>query len=117
MSLRCYSDDVDSDGYFPLGENEIRILHLSRQDNKQDDAGSGGKHIPFCLSLGRVSLAHDCLLSFTALSYAWGCEEATLLLKVSNMQLAVTKNLYTILETLSSHDAPQRLWIDAICIN
>ncbi|KAI0451421.1 heterokaryon incompatibility protein-domain-containing protein [Xylaria acuta] len=123
MSLRSCSNNIDSDGYCPLQDNEIRILHLTRQDDKKDNADNadnadnGGKHVPFCLSLERVSLACDRLPSFTALSYAWGCEEATVPLKVSNTQLAVTKNLYTILETLSSHDPPQRLWIDAICIN
>ncbi|KAJ2977734.1 hypothetical protein NUW58_g7719 [Xylaria curta] len=117
MSLHPYSDDVDSDGYRPLRENEIRILRLSRQDHEMDNAGSGENDVPFYLSLERVSLVNESLPSFTALSYAWGCEEATLLLEVSNMQLAVTKNLYTILETLSSRDPAQRLWVDAICIN
>ncbi len=117
MSLCSCIDDVDSDGYCVLQDNEIRILRLSRQDDKQDDARSRGKHTPFSLSLERVSLAYDSLPSFTALSYAWGCEEATVPLKVSNMQLAVTENLYTIIETLSCRDPPQRLWIDAICIN
>ncbi|KAI1757807.1 heterokaryon incompatibility protein-domain-containing protein [Xylaria castorea] len=117
MSLHSCINDVDSDGYCPLQDNEIRILRMSRQDDKKDNESSGGEHMPFCLSLERVSLAYDPLPSFTALSYAWGDEEATVPLKVSNMQLAVTKNLYTILETLISHDPPQRLWIDAICIN
>ncbi|KAI1742562.1 heterokaryon incompatibility protein-domain-containing protein [Xylaria scruposa] len=114
MSLRPYINDIDSDGYCPLQDNEIRILRMSRQD---DNAGSGGEHMPFCLSLERFSLAHKPLPSFTALSYAWGDEEATVPLKVSNMKFAVTKNLYIILETLISHEPPQRLWIDALCIN
>ncbi|KAI0866957.1 heterokaryon incompatibility protein-domain-containing protein [Xylaria cubensis] len=117
MSLSPCINDLDSDGYCPLQDNEIRILRVSRQDDKKDHVSRGGEHVPFCLSLERVSLVHDPLPSFTALSYAWGDEEATVPLKVSEMHLTVTRNLYTILETLISHDPPQHLWIDALCIN
>ncbi|GAP87180.1 putative heterokaryon incompatibility protein [Rosellinia necatrix] len=104
--------------YCPLQDNEIRVLHLSRQDEGDNlDPGGGKGHMPFRLSLERASLTDRPLPSYTALSYAWGCEEATVPLMVSNMQLCVTQNLYTILETLSSRDASQYLWVDAICIN
>ncbi|KAI1177727.1 HET-domain-containing protein [Nemania sp. FL0916] len=117
MSPCPYTDETGLDAYRPLQDYEIRILHLERRDGKKDHTHSGEEQTPFRLSLERVSLACESVPSFTALSYAWGNEKATLLVKVSDKQVAITRNLYTILETLSSSSPPQRLWIDAICIN
>ncbi|KAG8670443.1 hypothetical protein FPOAC1_009857 [Fusarium poae] len=54
---------------------------------------------------------------FVALSYVWGDLADTLPLRVGGQIIQATRNLHDILDSLQASNYPQKLWIDALCIN
>lgn len=95
--------------YQPLnGENPVRFVSL----------------LPSELDGGaiRCEIHHDDLSNhqpYHAVSYTWGPPEPTVLIQVNGKQLPVRENLFLFLRTMvvANSDSPQRLWIDALCID
>lgn len=86
-------------------KNEIRLLRLL--------PGAEG-------SMVKCELFHNSLddsRNYTALSYTWGIQEHTRLIKVDKYEFPVTDNLEYALQRLRSRDHTVILWVDAICIN
>ncbi|KAI1739997.1 heterokaryon incompatibility protein-domain-containing protein [Xylaria scruposa] len=94
--------------YSPLGSDCIRLLkpHQSR-----DEA-----HLSF--TMHHVSRSE--VGCFTALTYAWGNEEATETISLNNLSFCITPHLRAFLGALSRAVPGRqwdRIWVDAICID
>jgi hypothetical protein len=109
--------------YKPLTGCEARLLRL-KQTTPYEKRVVGDFMI--------VPLDLDVLPPYTALSYAWGSGERPDVITVSGMAVKVTRNLYSILQTICQTDATghadslgllignltdQHMWIDAVCID
>ena len=109
------------DAYYPpLGDNEIRILRLNPTPGVKcanTTADHDHQRLPCELSFIRCSLAEAALLSFVALSYAWGHETSTISLSISDGEVKINPNLFAILQNFCERGSLQLVWIDAICIN
>lgn len=95
--------------YVPLrSDNEIRLVKLSPA-KFYEPITCTLVHAPLC------STHHP----YEALSYAWGCAEDQVLIKVNGKPFSVTHNLNTALRYLRKErkDNETTLWIDAISIN
>jgi hypothetical protein len=55
--------------------------------------------------------------SYRALSYVWGNEDPVNEIRINGQKFLVRPNLWAFLNRLRSHDNPNCLWIDAICVN
>ncbi|CAM1506069.1 Fc.00g057100.m01.CDS01 [Cosmosporella sp. VM-42] len=116
---------TDPGPYSPLRPDEIRLLNLTAENrNASANQGKDNAHafqidteLGVALSFETVSLRYNTFPEFTALSYAWGDPEDTLPTYVSGCPLTITRNLRAILRCLAVNEEPQRLWIDALCIN
>jgi hypothetical protein len=108
--------------YKPLTGCEARLLRL-KQTTRYEKRVAGDFMI--------VPLYLDVLPPYTALSYAWGSGERPDTITMSGMAMKVTRNLYSILQTICQTDATghagslgllignltdQHMWIDAVCI-
>ncbi|RDW77892.1 hypothetical protein BP5796_05744 [Coleophoma crateriformis] len=71
---------------------------------------------PIKLKLKVVSL-HDSNLSYQALSYAWGNNNAPRHILVDGYSHEIIGNLFTALSRLRRSSKSRTLWIDALCIN
>lgn len=95
--------------YVPLrSDNEIRLVKLSPAKS----------HEPITCTLVHAPLGST-NHPYEALSYAWGCAEDQVLIKVNGQPFSVTHNLNTALRYLRKErkDNETTLWIDAISIN
>lgn len=95
--------------YVPLrSDNEIRLVKLS----------PAKFHEPITCALVHAPLG-SADHPYEALSYAWGCAEDQVLIKVNGQPFSVTHNLNTALRYLRKgrKDNETTLWIDAISIN
>ncbi|KAH7383564.1 heterokaryon incompatibility protein-domain-containing protein [Cadophora sp. MPI-SDFR-AT-0126] len=54
---------------------------------------------------------------YFALSYAWGKDEPTHQISIDKCKFLVTENLLSALRHLICESQPQKIWVDAICIN
>jgi hypothetical protein len=54
---------------------------------------------------------------YEALSYVWGSQEDTVVIKIDEQSFRVTRNLYSALVHLRDRSVQRVLWVDAICIN
>jgi len=59
----------------------------------------------------------DSNLSYEALSYTWGEEEANCEIHIDGYSFSVRGNLHTALHALRRSDTDRTLWVDAVCIN
>jgi hypothetical protein len=59
----------------------------------------------------------DDSLSFSALSYKWGDEEADEVIMINGLQFQVRRNLWALLKRLQRLSNSTVIWIDAICVN
>ena len=64
-------------------------------------------------------MVHDTqsLISYTALSYAWGAPQYTEVLTIDNCAYPITPNLAAALRCLRDLRQYRMLWVDAVCIN
>ncbi|KAI0406577.1 heterokaryon incompatibility protein-domain-containing protein [Xylaria palmicola] len=94
--------------YSPLRPDCVRLL---KPYQSQDEAD---------LSFTIQHVSRSEMGCFTALTYAWGDEEATETVSLNNMSFYVTPHLKACLRVLSCA-APSRqwdrIWVDAICID
>lgn len=81
-----------SEIYETLPANHIRILKLL--------PGQKYAKIQCSLAVVPLSLHDDATLKYEALSYMWGLDEPTHLIKLSGQQFVIRKNLFTVLKIL-----------------
>ena len=93
-------DPIDLEG------TAIRLLRLRR----------GSFSVPEC-DLFQAWKQGDEPMEYEALSYAWGDTTRREHILVNEKRFPVTRNLYTILESIRLTDQDRVLWIDAICID
>jgi hypothetical protein len=98
--------------YSPLSQklSAVRLLQLLPCPEEERDIHCGLFEYTLWESVSR-----NC--PYEALSYVWGGGEKPRSLTVDNQQLAVTKNLHTMLLRLRDRVIPRIIWVDAVCIN
>ncbi|KAI3318840.1 HET-domain-containing protein [Xylariaceae sp. AK1471] len=92
--------------YFPLGEDEIRLIELQ-------PATEGPE---LSVSFKRVSVK-EAAGTYEALSYTWGSSTELRALLCGDSHLRITMSLESALLNLRLDSEPRMLWVDAICIN
>lgn len=102
--------------YTPLKPWQTRILRL--------EPGSTDQPLQADLLVVDIILfegvaVHDtqALISYTALSYAWGALEYNEVLTVNNCAYPITSSLTAALRCLRDSNHHRMLWVDAVCIN
>ncbi|CAJ2505946.1 Uu.00g000760.m01.CDS01 [Anthostomella pinea] len=97
--------------YRPLKANEVRLIEVSRDDNK-------GITIDV-----ETSDLRDPSTCFKTISYVWGEKQNVATIRIENEQkrLSIPRNAYAALELIceesSSFKIHELFWIDCICIN
>lgn len=89
--------------YQPLGARCIRILKVSRVDDK------------LVYNISAISL--DDSPPFFTLSYTWDGQQRDQDLICNGSILKVSRNVHTVLPYLFQHIGPLCIWIDGVCIN
>jgi hypothetical protein len=95
----------------PLQPNstDIRLLKIHPRESTADaDAPVNGKL--FVASL-------EARPSFTALSYVWGTDYGSHMVRCSTYDIPITENCNTALQNLRNKLGTVVIWVDAICIN
>src|SRR2546423_764624 len=108
--------------YRPLDrlKSEIRLIKV--QPRRRSDRGSLLKCVSIHVSLDWYRERHpldESLPRWLALSYAWGDEAPSSLIKLDGVRVRVSRNLGAALEEYGASQADEfpYLWADAICIN
>lgn len=86
--------------------DEIRILALEPAKDY---------FAPLAGCLAHIPLYGD--TSYLAVSYTWGDNQFSRSMKIHHQIIPITANLEDALRGLRSKEAPQFVWIDALCIN
>ncbi|KAK4625955.1 hypothetical protein CLAFUR0_06271 [Fulvia fulva] len=91
----------------PLGSRQVRLLRFM-QDTPED-----------ILRLEMKTFSLDPAGSYTALSYCWGKDAPSKLIKINGHDVLVRSNLFAWLQLGAYHSETIKSWffIDAICIN
>lgn len=87
--------------YEELGDNEIRLLVVTRDENTKEISCTMTTHH-----------LHD-RMPYKALSYAWGSEDNQQAIKVNSHRVPIRKNLHHFLQIYDGG----HIWIDQICID
>ena len=69
------------------------------------------------LSVSINSHLIDSVPQYEALSYVWGEEHGSILIRCNRAFLAVTRSLFSALQHIRTPEGLRVMWIDAICIN
>lgn len=88
-----------------LDPDQIRVLYIQP---------GNAEHIVCDTEITALALS---IHKYNALSYAWGGQDLTHTITISNKPYAITSNLYGALKNLRPKDGKKRaVWIDAICL-
>jgi len=106
--------------YCPLQGDEIRLIELKRGQLEQDGE-TASDNITLSLVTVRLSDAPE----YTALSYVWGSEKDSAVIKIDGVDFHVTQNLNDAVLQLRNlmrddqeqNKSPLLLWVDAVAIN
>ncbi|KAI0180955.1 heterokaryon incompatibility protein-domain-containing protein [Hypoxylon sp. FL1284] len=94
--------------YEPLPAKSIRVIKLLPALHTDD---------PLQCSIRTVSLSHERVEPYEALSYVWGERARLRLMYCDGARFLLAKNCYEALVNLRRKFVPRVLWIDAVCIN
>ncbi|KAK4237529.1 heterokaryon incompatibility protein-domain-containing protein [Achaetomium macrosporum] len=94
--------------YSALNDPSVEIRVLELQPGVEPD--------PIHCSLIPVHLGSEGI-TYEAVSYTWGAEEASCSIRIGNPTFPVRPNLMAALKRLRKPDSARRLWVDAVCIN
>ncbi|KAK6837922.1 heterokaryon incompatibility protein-domain-containing protein [Apiospora arundinis] len=92
-----------------LALDEIRILDLPPKSGEADDG------TPIECTTRAIKLTDD--HEYEALSYVWGTDPTTALVRISGQDVQVSKTLEKALRRLQLPDRTRALWIDQLCID
>lgn len=91
---------------FDLDKPAFRLLRLSKGDSFDIEC-----------ELFQAYLDDESIITYDALSYAWGSTKQYDIITVNGRRLGATRNLYLALQKLRLRDEDRILWVDAICID
>nr|POF22079.1 heterokaryon incompatibility protein 6, or allele [Quercus suber] len=102
----------------PLDDGHIRLVRIHPDWLAK---GHSPEEAQVHIQVVRVKIADIPAGDFCALSYCWGSDTATRLIRINNTPVIVRANIYGFLlcwyqRTLAGHK-PEYLWIDQFCIN
>lgn len=102
--------------YSPLDtqQDSVRLLRLGRPIIVLDDDGWEQNTLPTGV-LMHVPLDGNPV--YAALSYHWGCSDATDVILIDDCIMRISRSLHDAIHQLQSYEQHLWLWIDAICIN
>ncbi|KAK5676444.1 hypothetical protein LTS10_010744 [Elasticomyces elasticus] len=102
--------------YLPLRETSsqfrlLRLVYDRRRELQHNDEGTE------LIEIELIVHSHHDPLQYQALSYCWGTDEPTFLIRLGEKPFYVRRNRYTFLKQMRDEQQEGPFFVDAICIN
>lgn len=111
--------------YNPITSYQTRLLGLDRDDGLPDSQVSCSLYTADLLHtnvegllIRSIASATESLVTYDALSYAWGSGGKVNKIRCNGLQVLVSQNLFEALRALRCYNKDHKyLWVDALCID